>query len=110
MLVSWSKVPEVASNAAHTHSSTIEVSGTRERGLKVPKVLKNRPSRALAQATRARVRIVPFREPMVDSRKMSAATGAARAPRKVCTARVATEGASGQAVELALATCANGRA
>jgi len=39
--------------------------------------------------------MTPFIEPMVETRKMSAASGAARAPRNVCTARAATEGASG---------------
>jgi len=39
--------------------------------------------------------MTPFIEPMVETRKISAATAAARPPTKVCTARAATDGASG---------------
>src|SRR5450432_4117115 len=95
MLVSWSKDPEAASTAAQMHSSTSDVTGTRVRGLRRPKRLKNSPSRADAYETRARVRMVPLSEPTVDIRNINEATDAARAPRKVPTARAATEGASG---------------
>src|SRR3979490_2136234 len=92
------------------HSSTSEVTGTRVRGLRRPKPAKNSPARAGAWETRARGRMVPFSEPTVEIRNISAATAAARVPRNVCTARAATEGASGQAVELALVPCQNGSA
>src|SRR4029077_158242 len=95
ILVSSSKVPETASTAAHAQVSNNEVTGTRVLGLKRPKRAKKSPSRAEAKETRARVRIVPLREPMHEITKISAATATARVPRKVCTARAATDGASG---------------
>ena len=96
MLVSWSKVPETASSAPQ--SAEQHQRGDRHaarRGSGARSGAKNRPSRAAAYGTRAAVRITPFNEPMVEMRKISAATGAARPPRKVCTARAATDGASG---------------
>ena len=95
MLVSWSKVPEAASSVPQTASSTSEVTGTRLRGFRRPKPAKNSPSRAAAYGTRAALRMTPFKEPMVEIRKISAAMRVARPPRNVCTARAATEGASG---------------
>src|SRR5207302_8549823 len=110
MLVSWSNVPEAASRAAQMLTRTIEVTGTRECGLKRPKAAKNNPSRAAAYGTRARARIVPLSAPVQETRKIRAAMGAACVPRKVCTVRAATEGASGYAVELEVAICQKGNA
>jgi len=95
MLVSWSKVPEAASNAAHPLTNTIEMTGTRVRGFKRPKLSKNRPSRAAAYGTRARASIVPLSAPIDETRKIRAAMGAALAPRNVWTVLAATDGASG---------------
>src|SRR6201995_3101510 len=88
----------------------MEKTGTRERGFKRPKLSKNRPSRAAAYGTRARANIVPFSAPMDEIRKMSAAIGAAFAPANVWTAFAATDGASGYAVELDVATSQKGSA
>ena len=71
------------------------LTGTLAPGDRCAKRRKKSPSRAAAYGTRARVSKTPFSAPTVEIRNTIAAIESAFAPRKVCTARAPTAGASG---------------
>src|SRR5262245_2420750 len=110
MFVRASKLPEIARMLDHTPRIPTDQTGTLELGFSSPIREKNSPSRAIANGTRADVRIRPFKAPIAESRNATETKPTPAAPRNFSAALVATGGASRYIVELELTTSLNGSA
>jgi hypothetical protein len=108
--VSWSYVPETASTLDQTAWTASDHTGTLVRSLRFPIFEKNRPSRAMANGTRALERMAPFRAPNAEITKATATSFPPYSPRNVVAALDATGSAARYRVELLVATSSTGRA
>ena len=108
-VVIWSKVPDSASRHAQIPWNQIAFTGTREVSLRLPSDLKKSPSRAIANGTRAFMRVIPFNAPIAEIMN-AIETICAPYDENACAALAATGSASRYAVELAVNISLNGRA
>src|SRR6478672_3310463 len=96
--VRTSNVPDKAKPTAQAPTSKTEFAGTRDRLDTLANAAGKRPSRAIANGTRATVRLVEWSEPKVESIIPSVSSDAPPAPKSRTKTAPATEEASGRFV------------
>ena len=107
-VASRSSEPTIAKISVEAPRPARAATGAPDAVLTVPSDAGSHPSRAIANPIRAVVSSMLFSVPKADTANATSSTVVASLPRNAWAARAPTDGASGYATELAVATASNG--